>query len=61
MRVHLQNYTARQDTMWQWYKARYRTERHEARTYSVPEVVGYCEERGLAVSLGLLERRWKHA
>jgi len=51
----------RVDTLWQWYKPRYRTERSDARTYSLPEVCEYAEERGLAVSLGLLTRRWKYA
>ena len=58
MQVH--RLVARADNMWQWYKPRYRTERSDARTYSVPEVIQYAEERGLVVSLGLLQRRWKY-
>jgi len=49
------------DTLWQWYKPRYRTEASEARTLSLREVRVMAQERGMDVAPSLLGRRVKYA
>jgi hypothetical protein len=61
MRIHVSTGEARRDYLHQWHKARYKTDKSEARTLSVAELQAYASERGLEVAASVTQRRVKHA